>query len=173
MAFRPSLRDYTSVGDHVITADWYMLIPYIPGSANPRTMSYKINTTALPGTQIEQLVSEIGARKFAFAARRVYTNTWTATIIETADGSSRSDIINWMNLARPYSTGAGSYKNQYAVTAEIRVYDAANRVAVLSEVHGLWPMQLDDASLDQASSVLQYSVQFSYDHVVESYGVDE
>lgn len=173
MAFRPSLRDYQSVGDHLITADWYMLIPYIPGATDPRSMSYKINTTALPGTQIEQVASEIGARKFNFAGRRVYSGSWSATLIETANGSSRSDLINWMNLARPYATGAGSYKSQYAVTAEVRVYDAANRIAVLSTVYGLWPMSLDDANLDQASSVLQYNIQFSFDHATEEYGVDD
>lgn len=173
MAFRPSLRDYQSVGDHLITADWYMLIPYIPGASDPRSMSYKINSTMLPGTQIEQVQSEVGARRFNFAGRRLFTGTWNATLIETANGSSRADLINWMNLARPYVTGAGSYKSQYAVTAEVRVYDAANRVAVMSTIYGLWPMQIDDANLDQASSVLQYNIQFSFDRADEEYGVED
>lgn len=172
MAFRPTLNDYQSTGDVVITADWYMLIPFIPGAPDPRRISYKINSTALPGHQIEQVPVELGARKWHFGGRRVFQGSWTATLIETSDGSSRADLINWMNMCRPYRVGAGTYKNQYAVDAEVYVYDAANRISVLSIVKGLWPMQLDDAQLDQGGSTpLQYSIQFSYDEVVESYNI--
>lgn len=172
MAFRPHLNDYQSVGDPVITADWYMLIPFIPGAPDPRRISYKINSTALPGTQIEQVLLELGARKWAFGGRRVYQNSWTATLVETSDGSSRADLIRWMDMCRPYRNGVGSYKSQYGVDAELYVYDAANRISVMQIVKGLWPMQLDDASLDQGGSTpLQYSIQFSYDEVVEHYNI--
>lgn len=173
MAFRPTLRDYQSVGDPVITADWYMLIPLIPGASNPRALSYKVNTTSMPGHQIEQVPYENGARKWNFAGRRIFNGTWTATLVETSNGSSRGDLINWMNIARPYRSGNGAYKSQYGVMAELRLYDAANNIAVLQEIYGLFPLSIDDASLDQGSAVLQYSINFSYDEVLEYYGVAE
>ncbi len=173
MAFRPQLNEYLSVGDPLISADFFLLIPFIPGSADPRKISYKVISTALPGSQIEQVPYEIGARKFNYAGRRTYSGNWTATLIETADGSTRGDLLRWMDIARPYATGAGTYKNQYSVSAELRVYDAGNRVAVASVIKGLFPLSIDDANLDQSSSVIQYSVQFSFDSTAEVYGSNE
>ena len=173
MAFRPDLNAYKSVGDPLIAADFFLLIPFIPGSPDPRQLSYKIVSTALPGSQIEQVPYEIGARKFHFAGRRMYTGTWTATIAESSNGSSRGELLNWMNLARPYATGNGTYKSLYSVIAELRVYDAANRVAVSSVIKGLFPLNIDDTNLEQSSTIIQYPVQFSFDEVEEFYGINE
>lgn len=171
-AFRPSINEYKSVGDPLISADFLLLIPSIPGSPDPRRLMYKVISTSLPGSQIEQVVHEIGARKFHFAGRRMYSGTWTAQLVETSDGSTRSDLLNWMSIARPYATGNGTYKNQYAVDAELRVYDAANRLAISCVISGMFPLSVDDANLEQSSSILQYSVQFSFDEVYEDYSLD-
>ena len=170
MAFRPTLMDYRSVGDPLLNCDWYLLIPNIPGASDTRRMSYKVVSTALPGTQIEQVTMEIGAKKFNFAGRRVYSGTWTATLVETADASTRGDLIRWMDMARPYAVGAGTFRSQYGQTAELRVYDAANNVAVSSVIHALFPISIDDTPLEQSSSIISYSVQFSFDAVDEIMG---
>ena len=170
MAFRPTLNDYRSVGDPLIAADFLLLIPSIPGAADSRKISYKVVSTALPGTAIEQVPVEIGARKHNFAGRRTYSGTWSATLIETADASTRGDILNWISLARPYASGAGSYKNFYARTAELQVFDAANKMTISSVITGLFPLSLEDFTLEQSSNVIQYSVQFSFDEATETYG---
>jgi hypothetical protein len=173
MAFRPALNEYKSVGDPLMTSDFFLMIPFIPGSPDPRKLSYKVINTSLPGSQIEQIPYEIGARKFNFAGRRVYSGTWTAQLVETADASTRADLLRWMDITRPYASGNGTYKNQYSVSAELRVYDAANRVAVSSVIKGMFPLSIEDSNLDQSSTVLQYSVQFSFDEVDETYNSDE
>jgi hypothetical protein len=126
----------------------------------------------MPGSQIEQTPVEIGARKFHFAGRRIYSGQWTATLIETSNARTRSDLLNWMNIARPYASGNGTYKSVYGVMAELRVYDAANRVAISQIIKGLFPLSIDDTPLEQSSNAIQYTVQFSFDSVDEFYGVE-
>ena len=170
MSFRPSMSQHRSVGDPLLSCDWYLLIPNIPGASDTRRMSYKVVSTALPGSQIEQVTMEIGAKKFNFAGRRVYSGSWTATLVETADASTRGDLLRWMDMARPYVSGAGTFRNVYGQTAELRVYDAMNNVAVSSVIHALFPITIDDTPLEQSSSIIQYSVTFSFDYADEVMG---
>ncbi len=164
------MQAYRSVGDPLLSCDWYLMIPNIPGASDPRKMSYKVVSTALPGSQIEQVQMEIGAKKFNFAGRRTYTGSWTATLVETADASTRGDLLRWMDLARPYTQGAGTFRSEYGQTSELRVYDARNNVAVSAVLHALFPITIDDTPLEQSSSIIQYSVTFSYDYVDERMG---
>lgn len=170
MAFRPQLQEYKSVGDPIMSGDFYLLIPTIPGSSDSRRMSYKIVSTNLPGSQIEQMQLEIGARRFNFAGRRTYSGSWNSTIIETADATTRADLLGWMNICRPYANGNGTYRNEYAQRAELRVYDAANNLAISQTILALFPLSVDDADLSQGSNILQYNVTWSFDEVIETYG---
>ena len=169
-SFRPTLQEYRSVGDPLLACDYYLMIPNIPGSQDPRAISFKFVSTSLPGTQIEQVSLEIGARRFNFAGRRKYSGTWTSTLIETANASTRRDLINWMNIARPYNSNIGTFRNEYAQTAEIRVYDAAQNLAISSTVLALFPLSIDDVSLEQSDSIIQYQVTWSFDSTEELIG---
>lgn len=171
--FRPGLSEATSVLDPLQQWNFNILFPTIPGSTDTRDLSYKITASTIPGTQIEQTSVETHGIKLNFGGRRTWQGTWSCTIFETRINSSRSRLLNWMELARSWSTNSGAYKSQYAVTAELQLFDDIPNIARSIRVFGVWPMSVDDVTLDQSNSVISYQVQFSFDYSEEYEGAGE
>jgi hypothetical protein len=64
-------------------------------------------------------------------------------------------------------TGLGAYKTQYAVPADLTQYDDAGLPARVFKLVNAWPSEVGQASLDQSSGIVQYTIQFAFDYVEE------
>ena len=171
--FRPGLAEATSVLDPLQQWNFNVLFPNVPGSSDTRDLSYKITASSIPGTTIEQAPVETHGIKLNFAGRRTWSGTWSCTLFETRTNSTRQRLINWMELARSWQNNSGSYKSQYAVTAELQLFDDIPNIARSVRVFGVWPTSVDDVTLDQSSSIVSYQVQLSYDYTREFEGAGD
>lgn len=168
--FRPGLQEIQSILDPLQAWNWNLLIPLIPGTADTRQISYKAISTTVPGSQVEQVPLETHGIKLNYAGRRVWSGTWNVTLVETRTASTRDSLLKWMDLARSWSGNSGSYKSVYGVTAELQLFDDLPQIIRSIRLYGLFPTQIDDASLEQSSSIVQYSCTFSYDWTEEFTG---
>lgn len=161
---RTSLQNVQSVKDVLQTWNWDVFFPSIPGVADTRPFSYKMLSTSIPGFQVEQVPLEVHGVKLNFAGRRVWQGTWEATVVETRDASTRSLLVNWAEYQRSWKQNTGTYKQDYAVTAELVLYDDLPKEVSNILLIGAFPIQVGDANLDSQSGIVQYSVTFSYDY---------
>lgn len=171
--FRPGLLETSSVLDPLQQWNFNILFPNVPGSSDTRDLSYKITSSAIPGTQVEQVSVETHGIKLNFAGRRTWSGSWNCTMFETRINSTRTRLLNWMELARSWKNNSGSYKSQYAVTAELQLFDDIPTIARSIRVYGVFPQSIDDVSLDQSSAVISYSCTFSFDWSEEIEGAGD
>jgi hypothetical protein len=164
------MLEISSVLDPLQSWNFSLLFPVIPGSSDTRDITYKVMSSSIPGTGIEQVSVESHGIKLNYAGRRTWTGNWACTIFETRVNSTRTRLINWMELARSWRNNSGSYKSQYGVTAELQLHDDIPNIARSVRIYGVWPQNVDDVNLDQQAAVINYNVQFSYDFSEEFEG---
>ena len=167
-AFRPGLQEVQSVQDPLMQWNWNILIPTIPGTGDTRDISYKAISTSIPSSSLEQVPLESHGIKLNFAGRRTWTGTWNVTMIETRTASTRDMLIKWMELARSWVNNSGSYKSRYGVMAELQLFDDIPTLVRSIVMVGMFPLEIGEATLDQSSGIVQYSVNFSYDYTDEA-----
>lgn len=166
---RNGLLQAFAIQDVQQTWSWGIVIPRIPGVGDARGLSTKCVSTEVPGFQIEPVKVDFqGGIQLGYAGRRIWSMSWSATFIESRDGSSRDDMVAWANLIRNPLLGTGSYKVVYAVPVELSLYDDAGIVSRSFKLVNAFPLDVSQATLDQSSGVLQYPVTFSYDVIEES-----
>lgn len=161
---RTSLQNVQSFKDVLQTWNWDVFFPTIPGAADTRPFSYKMISTTIPGGGIDQVGLEAHGVKLNFAGRRTWTGTWEVTVVESRDFSTRGLLVGWKEFARSWKNNSGSYKEDYAVTGELVLYDDLPKEVGNIWLKGMWPMTVGDATLDNTSGIVQYSVTFSYDY---------
>ena len=164
---RTHLKEVLSVQDPLQTWNWDIILASIPGLADPRGITYKCVSTQIPNSAVEQVPLEAHGVKLNFAGKRVWSQQWEATFFESRDSSTRDAFVNWHEMARSWQNNSGSYKSEYAVTGSLQLYDDRPLVVRTFELYGLFPLEVTPGTLDQASQIIQYSVNFSYDWVSE------
>lgn len=160
---RTSLNDVSSVQDPLQTWNWDLFLPSIPGGGNSRELTIKCISSTIPGSAVEQVGVEAHGVKLNFAGRRTWTGTWSATFFESRNSSTRDSFIKWLEFARSWKNNSGAYKADYAVSGELALYDDLPQVVRSIKMLGMFPLTVDDVSLDQSSGVVTYSVSFSFD----------
>lgn len=165
---KTSIQNMLAVVDPLKTFQWDLAFPRIPGVSDSRPLSVKCVGTSIPGTSIEPISWEGHGMRLHFSGRRVFDETWEATIIESRDSTTRDSLISWMELVRSWRANSGAYKAQYAVPAEISLYDDANTVVRGIKLINVFPSQIGQITLDQGSSIVQYQATFSIDYFEEA-----
>lgn len=165
---RTSLADARSLPDPLLTYNWDIIVPIMPGTSNTRSFTFKALSTSIPGKMLEQVPVNLGPAELRYAGRENNSHSWACTIHETRDVGTRDMLRRWQSLARNNIANTGTYKAIYAVTADLVLYDdipsEVRRITML----GLWPETIDDSQLDRASGAVQVSVTFSYDDFTEA-----
>jgi hypothetical protein len=164
---RSGLQETVGILDVLQTWNWDVLFARVPGSADARGLTTKCISTVLPGSQLEQVKLEAHGIQLNYAGRRVWTQTWDCTFVESRDANSRGLLIGWQEAARSWVNNSGSYKSQYAVPVQLTMYDDIPLQARLIQLENAFPINVGDATLDQSSGIVQYSVTFSYDYTTE------
>lgn len=164
---RTHLREVLSVQDPLQQWNWDLVLSTIPGVPNPRGLTYKCVSTQIPNSAVEQVGLEAHGVKLNFAGKRIWSQQWEATFFESRDSSTRDGFVAWHEFMRSWQNNSGSYKTEYAVTAGLQLYDDRPLVVREFQIVGLFPMEVTQSTLDQASEIIRYSVNFSYDYVIE------
>lgn len=168
---RTSLQDVRSVGDPLLSFNWDLILPRIPGIADTRNFTFKCQTAVIPGMMLEQVPVALHGVELRFAGRKNYSHSLPVTILETADADTRAMFVAWNEFARSWTLNTGAPKDLYSVPAQLVLYDDTPKVVRTITIFGLWPETVDDAQLDgQASAVVTYNVTFSYDHTTDLLG---
>lgn len=166
---RTSLSDVSGLADPILSYNFDLMFPSIPGGGDTRALTVKCMTTALPGMELEQVTSALHGVEVSHAGRQIYSKTFQATFYETRDGQTRGAIRRWIEFARNNGKNTGNFKRDYAIAAELLVYDDIPNIINTIKVFGLFPKQIDDQSFDGSNSnVITSSVTFSYDYTEES-----
>ena len=163
---RTSLSDVDSLPDPLLSYNFDLVFPVIPGGGNTRQTTIKCMSTQLPGMQLEQQTAGLHGVEVSYAGRQVYTKTFTATYIETRDATTRKDFKRWMRVARNNRTNRGSYKSQYATTPTLYLYDDLPQIVETNLIRGCFPIDVQDVEMDGgAGTIVQVTITFSYDSV--------
>lgn len=166
---RTSLQDVRGLADPLLSYNFDLFFPRMPGGGDGRAMTIKCMTTALPGMEIEQETASLHGIEVSYGGRQIWTKSFTATFIETRDSRTRTDIRNWIEYARNNSQNSGHYKNDYAVDAVIFLYDDIPNIINEVKVVGCWPKNLAEYSFDGAAgTIMQCSVEWSFDFTEEN-----
>lgn len=160
---RTSLQNMLSVLDPMVTWNWDISIPRIPGVPDTRQLTFRAISTTLPETTIETTVWEGHGLRLQSAGRRRFADSWECTFIETRDAGTRDMILTWLEMIRSWGTNTGSYKSEYAVPIELTLYDDKPQPVRGIKLVNAWPTQLGSVSLSQGSEIVQYSVTFAFD----------
>ena len=166
---RSGLQEVTGILDVLQTWNWDVVIPNIPGTAggDTRDLTYKCVSSAIPGSSVEQVKLEAHGVQLNFAGRRIWTQTWDATFVESRDSSTRGKMMGWLEMMRSWANNNGSYKSQYAKTVELTLYDDLPQAVREIKLINAFPTAIGEVTLDNSSGIIQYAVTFSYDYTEE------
>lgn len=166
---RTAVTDVSSIPDPAQLWEFDLFLPSIPGSSNTSQLTFRCMTTALPGTQIDQVMVPLHGVELAFMGRRIYTHTFNSTFLEAIDWQTRGQLITWMEAGRSWVTNTGSQSATYKVQGQLVVYDDTPAVANTITIMGMWPHQINDVELDggQSQHVTQ-NITWSYDYTIDS-----
>lgn len=161
---RPSLQNILSLPDPQLAYNWSISIPRIPGIADSRQLSYRATSTSIPGTSIEAAQWEGHGLRLQSAGRRRFDDTWEFTMVEMRDSSTRDLLLTWMEYCRSWVKNTGAYKSEYAVPAELTLYDDKPSPVRGIQLINAWPSNIGAVQLSQSNEVVQYQITLSYDY---------
>jgi hypothetical protein len=164
---RTSLQDVRALPDPLLTYQWDVIIPTMPGTPNSRSLTFKALSAVIPGSMIEQVPVNLGAVEVRYAGRENNSHAFPMTIHETRDVGTRDMLLRWKKTARDNQNNTGNYKSVYSTSVELALYDDTNAVTRRIRLIGAWIETLDDAPLDRNSAAVSISCTLSYDDFEE------
>lgn len=167
MPTRVGLDDMVTLADPQNTFDWALWLPSVPGGAfTSRDFTFRATSTQIPQVEVEAFKVEANGIQSQWPGRRIWTQTLDVTIFETRDGVGRALVEGWLDFIRNVRSNTGNLSAAYAVQAELDLYDAPGNVTQRIGLTRFWPISLGAATLDNASGLLSYQCNFSYDRTI-------
>ena len=150
---RTPFQDVNALKDPLLQFNFELILPNVPGVSgyNAREFRTKIMSTAIPGRQIEAVVSDLHGVTRETAGRVQYSRSLPFEMQETRDMESRRVLSGWHRYARNDSS-LGAYYSEYSTTAEIHMFDDHDRVVNRTRLYGCWLESFDDSAVDGSSS---------------------
>ncbi len=160
---RSSIQDTLSLGDPAQLWNFDFFIPVVPGASDTRHLTFRCQTTDLPGTALEPLEVSLHGHTIQYAGRRIYTHTINVQFLETFDWATRALFTNWIEIARSWRNNSGSYFSTYAVSGLIVLYDDIPQPVRTTQLNYMWPESISEIQLDGSQSgAVQLSIAFRY-----------
>lgn len=161
---RSGLQNVLALPDAAQSWNFDLFFPTIPGAASTIALSYKCQTTQLPGFNLEPVDIELHGVKKKEAGRATYEHTLPSTFLEVVDFSTRDTFRMWREMIRSWKQNTGSNSQAYKVNAQIVVYDNTPTPTRRITLYGCWPETVDSTPLEgNSSTALILNVTFSYD----------
>lgn len=169
MANRLNLSEALSIEDPFITHDWNVIFPTIPGSSlSSRQLSYRAQTSEIPGITIEPVVVTLKDVELSYALRQTWEKSLSMNFLEVRSQTTRDAFVNWAKLIRSVQAGKGLLKADYVVNLVMELYDATDSVTRTITICNAWPSAVGQMSLESPGSTAQLPVTFTYDYTLEN-----
>lgn len=162
---RTGLEQVLSLPDPLLSYNFDLVIANVPGGGNSRSLAIKCMTTSIPGVQIEPSLVQLHGAEAQFAGRIMYTKNLPFTYLEDRLIDSRTSLLNWFYFARDIRNNSGAFKSEYATIGDMKLYNDKGEIARTIRLYNMFPLTLEDAGMDGASSnPVQITGSFSYDY---------
>jgi hypothetical protein len=166
---RTSLADVSSIADPATSWEYDLLLPSIPGSSDTRQLTYRCQSSALPGVGLEPVEVALHGVVLKFAGRAIYTHTFESVFMEGSDYATRTAFVNWKESARSWVNNSGTLASQYKVNAQIVLYNSLPQVTKTVNIFGLFPETVGDYPLDgSASNLMTLTVTWQFDYLTDA-----
>jgi hypothetical protein len=164
MADFPTITDLRGLPDPLLQYRWTLIIPNVPGGGDGRRLQYQCKTSSIPGLSNEEVVVTSHGIDLQFAGRQMYGQSFPATFFETRDLLVYTTLRNWLDYQRNSRAGTGTYKANYATSAQMLLFDDALKVVNTLNLEGFFIQDLSEASVDGGSSApVEFSATFKFD----------
>lgn len=166
---RTSLADVSSIADPATSWEYDLFLPAIPGSPDTRQLTYRCQSSALPGVGLEPVEAALHGVVLKFAGRAIYTHTFESVFMEGSDYAMRTAFVNWRESARSWKKNTGSLAAQYKVNGQITLYNSLPQTVKTVNVYGMWPETVGDYPLDgTASTLLTLTITWQFDYLEDA-----
>jgi hypothetical protein len=165
---RTSLANVQSIADPATSWEYDLFLPAIPGSADTRQLTYRCQSTALPGAALDPVTVALHGVELRYAGRAIYTHTFESVFMEGSDYATRTAFMNWRESARSWQNNSGTLASAYKVNGQIVVYNSIPNVVKTVNVFGMWPETIADYAMDgTASNLITLTITWNYDFLTE------
>lgn len=165
---KTSLNDIRSLSDPLMSYNWDFVIPNMPGGGDSRSLTFKAQSTSIPGVQLEPVIVGLHGIEVTYAGRQMFSHTLDVTFLETRDIGTRTAIRNWMELARNQEANSGDYKANYSTEVQMILYDDTGAEVRKIRMFGVYPSSLQDVAVDGSQgAIVQVAITFSYDNHID------
>lgn len=164
MATFPTIGDLRGLPDPLLQYRWTLIIANVPGGGDGRRLQYQCKTSSIPGLSNEEVTSNSHGIDLNFAGRQMYGGTLSTTFYETRDMVVYDTLRQWLDFARNQRDGTGNYKADYAVNAQLLLFDDTVKVIKTVNFEGWFPKEITEAGVDGSSSaIVEFSVNWAFD----------
>ena len=162
---RSGLEDISNIKDPLLTYNFGLIIPNIPGGGNGLQLTLRCQSTVIPGMNIEPALLGLRGMELQYAGRHTYSHTLPVTYVEARDMITRQSMLRWMYFARDFRNNQGNFKAEYSTSADIELYDDKGTVIRTIRLFGVFPLGVDDLGLESSgSTIAAFSCNLSYDY---------
>lgn len=164
---RHTLEDISQIKDPLQTYNFGLIIPNVPGGGDSFQLTLRAQGTVIPGITIEPALVALRGLELQYAGRPVYSHALPISHLEARDMKTRQAFMRWFYIARDFRGGAavGTYKETYATTVDVELYDDTGKVIRTIRLFGCFPTALEDLQTEsQGSNVAIMSGTLSYDY---------
>lgn len=161
-----TLTELKTVGDPLLSDSFEILLPTLPTGLNSeggRNFRIQCKTFVKPGQTIEEVLQEAHAHTLRYAGRKTFTGSISIEFVENADLRIHRLCEDWMNLERTTEEQRGLFKEEYAVTAVLNIFDNKGATKVTYEIYGFWCKNVQDISFDGMGTALPVNAEFAFD----------
>lgn len=159
-----SYSDVRSLPDPLLSYNFDLIIPNLPGGGDTKRLTIKCQSTSIPGTSVDDVTVSLHGIDLKFAGRQMWSHTLQATYLETRDMGTRFAIKSWIEFCRNARLNSGNYKANYATIADLVLYDDTGKTVRTVRMEGFFPQTMDDGAVDGTSSTaVTIGVTWAYD----------
>lgn len=159
---RTSLQNMIEVGEPALGHNFDMYFPTIPGMTDTRDITFKCQSTSIPGFQVETAKVEAHGISLPFAGGASFTQTWDVTFVESITWSVRNGMRNWKDRMRNWRTNKGLLSADYMTEPQIVLWNDEPSVVRTIQLHRVFLTAFNDQSVDGSNSATVVTAQATF-----------
>lgn len=165
---RVGLKEVNNITDPLYAHQYELIITNMP-VGDSTALKTQCQSAIWPGIVNESSLVTLHGHTIPFAGGTTYENDFPATFVLTRDLIVRDSLYAWKEFINSPRNGTGSYAVDYKGTADLVIYDAANRAVRTCRLYGFYPDKIDQIQLngEQRNEVIRLTVNFKFTYSVE------
>lgn len=167
---KPTLSEVLRVKDPMLSDNFELLIPKVPGGGSAKALRIQCKTAVKPGSTVNEVLQELFGHAVVHAGSVAFSHDLPVTYLEDSKGTITSTLEAWKKEIRDHETQSGNYKADYATDAEFHIYDQAGKKVMTYKIINIWPNTIPDLQFDGATSTqgIELSANFKFDLVTRT-----